>query len=312
VTSFLDDSSAALGHVNTVLKVPARTDREFREKIDQLFREMHRIKGEAATLGLVTLETRAHDFEDMLNELRGRQQLSGSDFLPLVVRLDEMFGHLKSVRELVARIDGMRADQVLSTPSGAVTARKPPAAPFASLAQRIAADQGKAVRLASSGLDEIPGDYRKAVRDIVTQLVRNAVVHGIEDAEARRALKKDETGLLQVEFRRSEAGCELVFQDDGGGILADRIRDTAVARGIIGAAEAQALDSKTVLALIFRPGFSTHGDGDRDAGRGVGLDLVRRMVQSLGGRISVATSPGKYTRFRVLLPAEQARRDAVA
>jgi len=312
VTSFLDDSSAALGHVNTVLKVPARTDREFREKIDQLFRETHRIKGEAATLGLVTVETRAHEFEDMLNELRGRQQLSGGDFLPLVVRLDEMFGHLKSVRELVARIDGMRADQVLSRPSAAGAAAKSPAAPFESLAQRIAADQGKTVRVVSSGLDDVPGDYRKTVRDIVTQLVRNAVVHGIEDAATRRALAKDEAGLLQVEFRQTEAGCELVFQDDGGGIVAERIRETAVARGVVGAEEAKALDSKSVLALIFRPGFSTHGGSDRDAGRGVGLDLVRRMVQSLGGRISVATSPGKFTRFRVLLPAEQARQDAVA
>ncbi len=74
-------------------------DREFREKIDQLFRETHRIKGEAATLGLVSVETRAHDFEDMLNELRSRPQLSGSDFLPLVVRLDEMFGHLEVSRD---------------------------------------------------------------------------------------------------------------------------------------------------------------------------------------------------------------------
>lgn len=312
VTSFLDDSGAALGHVNTVLKVPARTDREFREKIDQLFREMHRVKGEAATLGLVTVETRAHDFEDMLDELRGRQLLSGSDFLPLVLRLDEMFGHLKTLRELVARIDGMRADQVLSDPAAAGTAARAPAAPFESLAQRIAADHGKAIRLVSSGLDDIPGDYRKALRDIVTQLVRNAVVHGIEDAGTRRGLDKDETGLLQVEFKRTEAGCELVFQDDGGGIVAERIRETAVARGVIGAEEARALDAKSVLALIFRPGFSTHGAGDRDAGRGVGLDLVRRMVQSRGGRISVATAPGKYTRFRVLLPAERARQEAIA
>jgi chemotaxis protein histidine kinase CheA len=273
---------------------------------------MHRIKGEAATLGLVTVEARAHEFEDLLGDLRGRPQLSGSDFLPLVVRLDDMFGHLRSVRELVVRVDGMRADQVLSNRDAAGSAARPPAAPFESLAQRVAADQGKSIRLVSSGLDEVPGDYRKALRDIVTQLVRNAVVHGIEDAGTRRNLGKDETGLLQVEFKRSEAGCELVFQDDGGGIVAERIRETAVARGVIGAEEAKALDSKAVLALIFRPGFSTHGAGDRDAGRGVGLDLVRRMVQSLGGRISVATAPGKYTRFRVLLPAGHARRDAVA
>jgi len=106
------------------------------------------------------------------------------------------------------------------------------------------------------------------------------------------------------------------------GPVGARRREHAVVPGQVGARlghqcgksaeEAKALDWKTVPALIVRPGFSTHGDSDRDAGRGVGLDLVRRMVLSLGGRISVATSPGKYTRFRVLFPAEQVRRDAVA
>ncbi len=309
VTSFVDDAGAALGHINTVLKVPARNDRDFREKIDQLFREMHRIKGEAAVLGIVTVETRAHEFEDLLNELRQRDQLSGSDFLPLVVRLDELFNHLQSVRELVARLDGLRATALLSAAPAAPAASP---ASLGALAKRIAAENGKTIRLVAAGLDDVPDDYRKTLRDIVIQLVRNAVVHGIEPADTRRRLEKEETGVVQVQFKRTEGGYELLFQDDGAGIVAEHIRETAVARGVISAEEAQALDSKSALTLIFRPGFSTHGSSDRDAGRGVGLDLVRRMVQSLGGRISVATAPGKYTRFRVLVPAEQARQDAVA
>ena len=85
LVSFLDDTVAALAHVNNILKVPARGDADFRAKIDQLFREMHRIKGEAATLGLASVESRAHSFEDLLKQLRDRPQLSGNDFLPLVV-----------------------------------------------------------------------------------------------------------------------------------------------------------------------------------------------------------------------------------
>lgn len=309
VTAFIDDAGAALGHVNTVLKVPARTDRDFREKIDQLFREMHRIKGEAAALSLVTVETRAHEFEDLLGELRQRPQLTGSDFLPLVVRLDDLFNHLQSVRELVGRVDGLRASALLSAAPAAPVSSP---ASLGALAKRIAAEHGKAIRMVAAGLDDIPADYRKTLRDIVIQLVRNAVVHGIEPAEARRALDKDEMGVVQVQFKRAESGYELMFQDDGAGILAERIRETALSRGVISEDEAQALDSKSVLALIFRPGFSTHEGSNRDAGRGVGLDLVRRMVQSLGGRISVATAPGKYTRFRVLLPLEQGRQEAVA
>jgi chemotaxis protein histidine kinase CheA len=317
LTSFLDESSASLGHVNSVLKVPARSDREFRDKIDKLFREMHRIKGEASALGLVTVESRAHGFEDLLSSLRDRKELTGSDFLPLVVRLDEILGHLQSIRDLAGRVDELRADALLSTPSAAQT---PPPAPLEqdisgsldTLANRIAADRGKQVRLVTAGLDDVPGDYRKALRDIVIQLIRNAVVHGIETPDARRSLGKDATGQLQVQFKPREQGFELVFQDDGAGIVADRVREAALRRGTISADEAQSLDTKSTLALIFRSGFSTHDGSDRDAGRGVGLDFVLKCAQSLGGKVGVATAPGKYTRFCIVLPAETLQQGAVA
>jgi signal transduction histidine kinase len=309
VVSFLDDSSAALGHINTVLKISARSDTDFRDKIDRLFREMHRIKGEAATLGLVTAEARAHEFEDRLEELRQRKQLTGSDFLPLVVRLDDLYSHLRSIRELVGRVDGLRANATLSQPAAPPTRSR---ATLEVLAQRIAKDNGKDVRLVTAGLETVPEHYRKPVQDIVIQLVRNAVMHGIETTEARREAGKESTGLLQVQFKQDADGLELVFQDDGSGIDAEQLRAAAVARGTVSAEQARALDAKAVLALIFQPGFSTRTSNDRDAGRGVGLDLVRRTVQALDGRISVATAPGKFTRFRIVLRPDQARQEAVA
>jgi chemotaxis protein histidine kinase CheA len=180
------------------------------------------------------------------------------------------------------------------------------------LVQRIASDRGKQVRLVTTGLDQVPGDYRKALRDIVIQLVRNAVVHGVETPDTRRHLGKDETGVLQVQFQSREHGFELVFQDDGGGIVAERVRDAAVRRGTITAEEAQALDTKSTLSLVFRSGFSTYDGADRDAGRGVGLDFVLKCVQSLGGKVGMATAPGKYTRFSITLPAETVQQGAVA
>jgi chemotaxis protein histidine kinase CheA len=180
------------------------------------------------------------------------------------------------------------------------------------LAQRIATDAGKSVRLVTTGLNEVPGDIRRTVRDIAIQLVRNAVVHGIEAPGARHELDKDEIGLLQIQFRSSEQGLELVFHDDGCGIVPERLRDAAVRRGDLSADEARQLDTKASLALIFRPGFSTHEGNGRDAGRGVGLDFVLKAVHALGGKISIATAPGKYTRFAILLPAQSGRQDAVA
>jgi len=319
LVSFLDDTSAALAQVNNVLKVPARGDGDFRTKIDQLFREMHRIKGDAATLGLASVEARTHAFEDLLHNLRDRSQLSGNDFLPLVVSLDEIIGHLQSIRELASRADALRANALLTTAPRAhpvtttIEAGKHDITPsLDALAQRIATDAGKKVRLVTTGLNEVPGDIRKTVRDIAIQLVRNAVVHGIEDAGTRRGLDKDEVGLLQIQFKSCEQRSELVFQDDGCGIVPERLRETAVRRGDLSADAAQRLDTKASLALIFKPGFSTHDGNSLDAGRGVGLDFVLKAAQSIGGKISIATAPGKYTRFSMLLPAQSGQQDAVA
>ncbi len=119
-------------------------------------------------------------------------------------------------------------------------------------------------------------------------------------------------GALQIQFKARDQGFELLFQDDGRGLVAEQLRDAAVRRGDLSAQEAQQLDTKASLALIFRPGFSTYDGDSRDAGRGVGLDFVLKAVQSLGGRIGVATAPGKYTRFSILLPARGAQQSSVA
>ena len=327
LVSFLSDSDATLRMINTVLKVPARDDAGFRQKIDQMFREMHKLKGESAALGLVTVENRAHAFEDMLKELRDRKELSGNDFLPLLVRLDDMFAHFKTVRELIDQLDGLRAAaQVGAIVSGGTMAvqaldvsrvlmQRPVqdvTSGLETLAQRIAGEYGKKVRFEVRGLELVPSDFLRTVRAVAIQFVRNAVVHGIEAQSQRLASGKPDTGTMQLEFTRAGSGIEMVFQDDGAGLHAEQIKEVAVRRGTITAEEARAIDGKAAIGLIFRPGFSTQDQETKDAGRGVGLDVVWKTVRGMGGKISVSTAPGKYTRFKILLPNDSVQQGAVA
>jgi chemotaxis protein histidine kinase CheA len=325
LVSFLSDGDATLKLINSVLKVPARDDAGFRQKIDQLFREMHKLKGEAAALGLVTVEDRAHAFEDMLKELRERSELTGNDFLPLLVRLDDLFAHFRSVRELIDKLDGLRAaaqvgaiasGHTMAVPTMDKTLLQRPAqevtSGLESLAQRIAGETGRKVRFEARGLEQVPNDDLRTVRAVAIQLVRNAVVHGIEAAEQRVRSGKPDTGTLQLEFTRVKDGYEMVFQDDGAGLVAEQIKQAAVRRGTISAEEARTLDGKAAIGLIFRPGFSTQQHESKDAGRGVGLDVVWKTVRGMGGRIAVSTAPGKFTRFRIQLPSDVAQQGAVA
>ena len=106
--SFLNDSNAAMKMINAVLREPTREEGVFRKKLDTLFRQVHSVKGEAAALGLSSIESRAHAFEDDLKALRDKPSLSGNDFLPLVHQAGRLLTHLQSVSDLVSRLSQLQ------------------------------------------------------------------------------------------------------------------------------------------------------------------------------------------------------------
>jgi two-component system chemotaxis sensor kinase CheA len=180
------------------------------------------------------------------------------------------------------------------------------------MAERLAHDHHKRFRLTMTGLADVPGAYIATVKDCVIQMLRNSAVHGIEASEVRRAHTKHDVGVVKVDFHRTNDGYELVFEDDGAGISPEQLKAAAVRRQILTADEAASMDTRGAMALIFRPGFSTHEDVSMDAGRGVGMDVVARGVYALGGKIGVSTNPGKFTRFKIVLPAVVSAGKAVA
>ncbi len=332
LSGFLEESEVAMKMVNSILKEPAREETAFRAKLDGIFRQIHGVKGEAAALGLKTVESRAHGFEESLAELRGRPSLSGNDFLPLVVKLDDLFGHLGSVREMVSKLADLRvamagddtgepkshedtgvgpegtliqpAPQMLARMAEGAEASGTLESSLKSLASRVAGEQSKQVQLACSGLDGVPKQYRRAVKDIAIQMVRNCIAHGIELPSERSNASKDAAGTIVIKFEsRGNEGYEFVVQDDGRGLSTDKLKQTAIKRGLLSADQAAQLDERRALSLIFMPGFSTQEGVTRDAGRGVGMDIVRNLVQELGGKVGVSTTVGRFARFRIWLPA---------
>src|SRR6266513_2841300 len=297
----LDSTETSLNLVNGILREPARSDAEFRKKLGGLFRELHGIKGEASALNLKSVASRVHVLEDMVADCKRKRELSGSDFLPLVLKLDDLLAHLRSVREMGARLTTLKesgpaaaASVAAAAPHGSAAPRQPRpveelSSALQSMAERLAEDHAKRFRLTVSGLSEVPPSYAATIKDCVIQMLRNAAVHGIEPPEVRRAHTKHDVGAVSVHFRKVGEGYELVFEE-----------------------EARSMDTRAAMALIFRPGFSTQDDVSMDAGRGVGMDVVARSVYALGGRIGVSTHPGRFTRFKILLPAAQAVSSAVA
>lgn len=189
--------------------------------------------------------------------------------------------------------------------------------PFASLAERLQRTTRQAARESGRELQfQLEGGQNEVDRSILERLaaplehlLRNAAVHGIETPEVRRDLGKPQQGRLTIQLTPGEHEVALRISDDGRGVDLARVRAQAEAHGLLAAA--QTCPDEELLQLIFRPGFSTARAVTSLAGRGVGLDVVRSEVISLGGRIHLDTRPGAGTDFTLVIPVTLATVQAV-
>lgn len=169
------------------------------------------------------------------------------------------------------------------------------------VARQTARELGKRVQLdISGGQMEVDRGVLEKIAAPLEHLVRNAVAHGIELAQQRARSGKPETGRIQLTLRQETNDLVISISDDGAGLNYAAIRDKAVKLGLVSAD--QALADAELAQLIFRPGFSTAETITEIAGRGVGMDVVSNEVQALGGRIDVASEPGRGTTFTLRVP----------
>ena len=156
---------------------------------------------------------------------------------------------------------------------------------------------------------EVLGEQTGVDRDILdkleaplSHLIRNAIDHGLEQPSERTAAGKPATGTIQLEARHRAGMLHITLADDGRGIDVERLRERAVAKGLVARAVADRLGELELLEFLFLPGFSTSERVTEISGRGVGLDVVQSMVKGVGGSVRVATQPGRRTVFTLQLP----------
>jgi two-component system chemotaxis sensor kinase CheA len=169
------------------------------------------------------------------------------------------------------------------------------------LAREVAAMTGKQVRLVTDGeATEVDKTVIERLADPLTHMIRNAIDHGLELPEVRLAAGKPAEGAVRLSARHRSGRIVIEIADDGAGINRPRVREIAIKKGLI-PADAALSDDETDN-LIFLPGFSTATAVSDISGRGVGMDVVKRSVQALGGRIAIASRPGRGSTFSMSLP----------
>ncbi|MGH8858167.1 MAG: ATP-binding protein, partial [Polaromonas sp.] len=300
--AFVERSEASLLEVNDLLRSTssAASETQILKAVDGAYRRIHAFKGDAASLGLEILASLAHQFESELQKLKDSGGATGDALLALPLPLEDLLAKVGAFKTFSQKKTGLRAPVLEGSAPQALNAT------LTKLATDVAIDCGKrinaTVRMGSA--QDMPADKMDLVREIAIQLVRNAVVHGVEAPPTRLASSKAPEGQLAVNLTRDESGqWQLSVRDDGAGLNAANVRRRLLELSWYTAEQLQSFSDKQIVAHIFKPGFSTARIASGHAGRGVGLDLVQSNVQSLGARLLLSSIPGQHTEFKISFAA---------
>ena len=310
----LAEALQGISLLHSLVKLPARSESAFRSKLSRIADEVESLAKQASTVRLSSINRCAlalvHDIQAVLQQAA----VSGDDFLPLSVSLDELFVQINNT----GRLAEQRAGRAISNERADVTGSYRTLADWSAdlgqrlqiLVDRFGLQSQHSAELTLNGLQQVPENQQRNVESILVQLVRNAIEHGIETASVRLAGGKSAKGQISVECTvRAGQGLQLDIRDDGCGFDLNLIRRLAIEQGLATAEELDNAQPDAISNLLVRPGFNTAGLVS-DSGRGLGMEFLRELVLRIGGQISVSSQPGQQTHLSVALP-EQAADEAL-
>jgi two-component system chemotaxis sensor kinase CheA len=252
--------------------------------------------GKSAAMSSIRVDlARVDRLVNMVGELVIAQAMLAQQFIESHVRDDSAglqgFEHLAGLtRELQECVMAIRMQPLKS-----VFSRMP------RLVRDVSHKTGKEVRLEMAGEQtEVDKTVIEELADPLTHMIRNAVDHGIEDTAARLAAGKPAEGVIRLSAQHAGSNILIHVEDDGAGLNRDRLLDKAIEKGIVPLGVK--LTGEEIDDLIFAPGFSTAATVTDVSGRGVGMDVVRRNIMALGGRVQVVSTLGRGTRFTLVIP----------
>ncbi len=307
---FVNDTNVGLNHINSILK--DNNNKDYKDKINQISRVIHKIKGDAALLNLHSFEVKAHEFEEVMAEINQNPNLKGEDLLPLVIQLKNMVSHKDSFLAIFDKFDSSKSvldkaglKQSDGDAQETITVEEPISG-IQQMVKRIADEYNKHANVIeyNSFQSEYPAENLKPIEDCKIQLIRNAIAHGIEKPNKRIESGKNAMGTVYISTTETNDTFELVVKDDGAGIDIDSIKQKALDLSIITKSQADSFSDEQLAGLIFNSNFSTKSDADLNAGRGVGLNLVKEIAQQLNAKIGLNWKSNRHTIFKLVFPKE--------
>ena len=270
-----------------------------RKKLIYIFQSVHAVKSNALIVGLSGYGEKLHNLETKIKALMDCEEepennevsLIGNELVKSIQEKEKFPEILERLRNFSAS-SGVKKDTEIFID----TIKK--------ACEKVATDKNKKVDLVTETIDQsaLTRGPRRLIKEVLTQLIRNAVHHGIEKPEERLALGKDETGKISLKISIEGDVIRIILSDDGRGLDFDRIREEAKAKGLLENMPEKEINLQFLSNIIFAPGFSTSETDDIHAGRGIGLNLVRDRLKEVNGKIRINTKKGQGLVFEVQIP----------
>jgi len=300
---FMEGVEIELAVIENLMRQEKSPD-ALRESLEQVFRSAHSIKGNASLIDLKFLAQATHEFEQKVQELRDRSSLQWDDYLPLAFELTRLQGVYSGLKDLIARI------QSFQSASGGQDQSAVGMIPHSirQLLDRLGDEHGKQITFVSGNFkaSSISNKYAYILRDILVQLARNSVYHGIENPDERLKIGKPAKATVELSADVFKDHFILKYREDGRAFEFEKIRAKAVQLGYGGAEESETWDRAKLIRFVFQPGFSTSAETNLTAGRGMGMDIIKQRVKTVGGELRLNYSSGQYLEFIFTFPFNEA------
>jgi two-component system chemotaxis sensor kinase CheA len=284
-------------------------------------------QGDPRRVGEILVENGSAKPPDVLEAIQEQKEIRALAATDSNIRVDvglldklmNLVGELVLARNQILQFSTTQQDPVLLSTSqrlnlittelqeGVMKTRMQPIgniwARFPRLVRDLAMSCGKQVRIEMEGKEtELDKTLVEAIKDPLTHLVRNAVDHGIETPEERRAYGKPAEGRLFLCAFHEGGQVNIEISDDGAGVNLEQVKQKALDRGLITPDHAARMSDREILNLIFLPGFSTAQKVTNVSGRGVGMDVVKTNVEKIGGAVDMQSRPGQGTTLKIKIP----------
>jgi len=292
---FTEDADYEFNRMNEILKIENVPNRQ---KLVNLFQSAHAVKSNAVIIGLYSFGDKLHDFEAQIKELRDKNEEPDSDD---ILRISEEFKRIKQDKDKFPEI--LKRLKNFSSAGGNRSEDEVFVEALKQACKRVAEDENKKAEVIVKTFDReaLNKGPRRVMKEVLTQLIRNSVHHGIEAPEKRLGLGKDETGRINLSVTVENGAVHIVLGDDGGGLNYKRIAQIAKEKGLL-KKDADTQDELLLSNIIFSPGFSTSETENIHAGRGIGLNLVKDRLREAGGSIKLKSMKGRGLIFDIQIP----------